>query len=174
MSYVFDPSYVLVAAGTGLRRGELIGLQWQDGAGLIQPWRSVVNQNIGKLKTVASAKPVAMDSRLSRALAELKATSPFNRMEGWVFASPALTGERPYWSDMVLTRRVRPVAQALKIQKCIGWHTFRRMYASLLKSSAADVKVAQESLRQGQCQDHNGVLRSGAFTRQMKGAIRSA
>ncbi len=141
---------VLVAAATGLRRGELIGLQWQDvdfEAGLIQPRRSVVNQNIGKLKTVASAKPVAMDGRLSKALVELKASSPFNRMEDWVFASPASAGEKPLWPDMVLARRVRPVAQALEIKKRIGWHTFRRTYASLLKSSGADVKVVQESLR---------------------------
>jgi integrase len=141
---------VLVAAATGLRRGELIGLQWQDvdfDAGLIQPRRSVVNQNIGKLKTVASAKPVAMDARLSKALAELKASSPFNRMEDWVFASPASAGKKPFWPDMVLARRVRPVAQALEIKKRIGWHTFRRTYASLLKSSGADVKVVQESLR---------------------------
>jgi integrase len=106
-----------------------------------------VNQNIGKLKTVASAKPVAMDARLSKALAELKAGSPFNRMEDWVFASPASAGEKPFWPDMVLARRVRPVAQALEIKKRIGWHTFRRTYASLLKSSGADVKVVQESLR---------------------------
>ena len=141
---------VLVAAATGLRRGELIGLQWQDvdfDAGLIHPRRSVVNQNIGKLKTVASAKPVAMDARLSRVLAELKASSPFNREEDWVFASPASAGERPYWPDMVLARRVRPTAQAIGIKKRIGWHTFRRTYASLLKSSGADVKVVQESLR---------------------------
>jgi site-specific recombinase XerD len=48
---------------------------------------------------------------------------------------------------MVLNRRVRPAAAALGITKQIGWHTFRRTYASLLKSSGADVKVVQDSLR---------------------------
>lgn len=48
---------------------------------------------------------------------------------------------------MVLARRVRPVAKSLGIDKRIGWHTFRRTYASLLKSSGADVKVVQKSLR---------------------------
>jgi integrase len=147
-----DPfrTMVLVAAGTGLRRGELIGLKWQDvdfEASLIQPRRSVVNQNIGKLKTVASGKPVALDARLSQALVTLKAESAFNRDEDWVFASPASAGQKPYWPDMVLARRVRPIAKSLGITKRIGWHTFRRTYASLLKSSGADVKVVQESLR---------------------------
>jgi integrase len=35
----------------------------------------------------------------------------------------------------------------LGITKLIGWHTFRRRYATLLKSSGADVKVVQDSLR---------------------------
>jgi len=141
---------VFVAAGTGLRRGELIGLKWQDvdfEAGLIHPRRSVVNQNIGKLKTLASGKPVALDARLSKSLTNLKAETPFNRAEDWVFASPASVGQRPYWPDIVLTRRIRPIAKSLGIAKRIGWHTFRRTYATLLKSSGADVKVVQESLR---------------------------
>jgi integrase len=33
------------------------------------------------------------------------------------------------------------------INKKIGWHTFRRTYASLLAASGADVKVVQELLR---------------------------
>jgi integrase len=143
-------SMVFVAAATGLRRGEFIGLKWQDvdfESGLIQPRRSVVNQNIGKLKTAASEKPVALDPDLSRALVELKKQSPFNRLEDWVFASPASAGQRPYWPDMVLNRRLRPAAKKLGIAKRFGWHTFGHTYASLLKASGADVKVVQDSLR---------------------------
>jgi integrase len=147
-----DPfrSMVFVAAATGLRRGEFIGLKWEDidfEAALIHPRRSVVNQNIGKLKTVASAKPVALDPDLSIALANLKANSPFNQPGDWVFASPASAGQKPYWPDMALQRHVLPAAAKLGITKNIGWHTFRRTYASLLKSSGADVKVVQDSLR---------------------------
>ena len=147
-----DPfrSMVFVAAATGLRRGEFIGLKWEDldfEAGLIHPRRSIVNQNIGKLKTVASAKPVALDPHLALALGNLKASSDFNQPGDWVFASPASGGKKPYWPDMVLARRVRPAATSLGITKRIGWHTFRHTYASLLKSSGADVKVVQDSLR---------------------------
>jgi integrase len=147
-----DPfrSMVFVAAATGLRRGEFIGLKWEDidfEAGLIHPRRSIVNQNIGKLKTVASAKPVALDPDLAVALANLQAASPFNQPGDWVFASPASGGQKPYWPDMALNRHVRPAATKLGITKLIGWHTFRHTYASLLKSSGADVKVVQDSLR---------------------------
>jgi integrase len=143
-------SMVFVAAATGLRRGEIIGLKWADidlEARVIHPRRSVVSQNIGKPKTIASAKPVALDPDLSIALASLKACSIFNQPEDWVFASPAAGGQKPYWPDSVLSRRVRPAAKRLGITKQIGWHTFRRTYATLLKSSGADLKVVQESLR---------------------------
>ena len=147
-----DPfrTMVFVAAGTGLRRGEMIGLKWEDidfDAALIGPRRSIVNQNIGNLKTCASAKPVALDPYLAKALATLKANSFFKGPQDWVFASPASGGKKPYWPDMILKRRVRPAALALGITKRIGWHSFRHTYATLLKSSGADVKVVQESLR---------------------------
>jgi integrase len=101
-----------------------------------------------KLKTVASGKPVvALDPDLAIALANLQALSSFNQAGDWVFASPASGGKKPYWPDMVLNHRVRSAATAPKITKLIGWHTFRHTYASLLKSSGADVKVVQDSLR---------------------------
>lgn len=138
------------ATVTGLRRGELIGLKWQDvdfDAGMIRPVRSVVCLNIGKLKTAASARPVGLDPNLAEALANLKTNSLFNGPEDWVFTSPESAGKRPYWPDSVLSRRLQPTARRLGIKKAIGWHTFRRSYASLLLSSGADVRVCQESLR---------------------------
>lgn len=141
---------VFVAAATGLRRGEIVGLKWADidfETRQIRQCRSVVNQNVGKLKTVASGKPVALDPDLAVALANLKAISPFNQPGDWVFASPAVGGKQPYWPDMILNDYLRPAATRLGITKRIGWHTFRHTYATLLKSSGADVKVVQESLR---------------------------
>jgi site-specific recombinase XerD len=37
--------------------------------------------------------------------------------------------------------------KAAEIQGRIGWHTFRRMYATLLKANGEDVKTVQELLR---------------------------
>ena len=116
---------VFVAAGTGLRRGELIGLKWGDidfDAAFTHPKRSIVHQHIGNLKTLASNKPVALDPYLAAALANLKPRSLFTGQEDWVFASPASGGKKPHWPDMVLRRRILPVAAALGITKHIGWH----------------------------------------------------
>ncbi len=103
---------VFVAAATGLRRGEFIGLKWADidfEKKEILQCRSVVNQNIGKLKTVASGKPVALDADLAIALTNLQSVSQFNQPSDWVFASPASGGKKPYWPDMALNRHVRPL-----------------------------------------------------------------
>jgi hypothetical protein len=39
-------------------------------------------------------------------------------------ASRRYRGRRPFWGQAILRKYVRPVAQWLGIQKCIGWHTF--------------------------------------------------
>ena len=47
----------------------------------------------------------------------------------------------------MLTRQVRPAALDAGIIKTIGWHTFRRSFATLLQSSGATVKTTQELMR---------------------------
>ncbi len=47
----------------------------------------------------------------------------------------------------MLRKYVRPVAATLKIQKRIGWHTFRHTYSTLLRSVGAEFKVMQELMR---------------------------
>jgi integrase len=42
---------------------------------------------------------------------------------------------------------VRPAAAKVGIQKCIGWHTFRHTYSTLLRSVGTEFKVMQELLR---------------------------
>ena len=46
-----------------------------------------------------------------------------------------------------MKRHVRQTAHSLGITKRIGWHTFRRTFASLLKANGEDVKVVQELMR---------------------------
>jgi integrase len=64
---------VLLDFGTGLRRGELSGLKWED-VNLeereLTPMRSIVQQHIGDLKTESSGKSVPLDKDL---IAELLA-----------------------------------------------------------------------------------------------------
>jgi integrase len=141
---------ILLASVTGLRRGELFGLKWEDvdfeGAE-IRIVRSVVDQVEGPPKTLASRRPIPMSSELAFALANWRKQSSYSKPGDWVFASPQALGRKPYWPDAVLKRHVLPAAKRAGISKRIGWHTFRRTVATLLLSSGASVKTTQELMR---------------------------
>lgn len=141
---------VLVAAVTGLRRGELVGLKWEDvdfEEGKIDIRRSLVDQVAGDPKTEASRRPIPMEFALAAVLNQWKKQTLFSQPGDWVFASPFNAGRTPYWPGMVLERLIRPAAQDAGIVKRIGWHTFRRTIATWLLSTGADIKVAQELMR---------------------------
>lgn len=65
----------------------------------------------------------------------------------WVFASPEMCGRQPYWPENLLRRHIRPAALRVGITKVVGWHSFRRTFATLLKASGEDVKTMQELMR---------------------------
>ena len=141
---------VFLAATTGLRVSELLGLKWKDisfDTLEIHLSRAIVDGVVGEMKTEASRKPLALDSALAEVLVDWRGRTPYNRDEDWVFASPEKLGQQPYWPDSALRKAVRPAAVRAGIVKHIGWHTFRHSFATLLKANGEDVKVVQESLR---------------------------
>lgn len=73
--------------------------------------------------------------------------SPYPMPDDWVFASPSMRGQQPYWPDNLMRRYIKPVARAIGIHKNIGWHTFRHSFGTLLKANGEDVKTVQELLR---------------------------
>jgi len=141
---------VFLAATTGLRVSELLGLKWKDisfDTLEIHLSRAIVDGVVGDMKTEASHKPLALDSALAEVLVDWRGRTPSNCDEDWVFASPEKLGQQPYWPDSALRKAVRPAAVRAGIVKHIGWHTFRHSFATLLKANGEDVKVVQESLR---------------------------
>jgi integrase len=152
LSELVDPfrTIVLLAAVTGLRRGELFGLKWQDvdfERDEIKVVRSIVDQVEGPPKTLASRRAIPMSAELKSALAKWREQTSYAEPGDWVFASPQALGKKPYWPDAVLKRQVLPAAERAGITKRIGWHSFRRTLATLLQSSGASVKTTQELLR---------------------------
>ncbi len=163
---------VFVAATTGLRASELLGLMWRDidfEALEISLNRGVVHQVIGELKTEASHKPIPLDSDLAEALLGWRRVSPFNQENDWVFASPEMKGLQPYWPENLLRRHIRPAAVRCGIKKTIGWHTFRHSYATQLNANGEDVKVVQESLRHA-----NSRITLDTYTQAVTAAKRQA
>lgn len=145
-----ERTLVLLAAATGLRVSELLGIRWVDvdfGNLELRVTRSIWHQKIGNCKTEASAKPVPLDGYMAEDLLQWRKKSPYPMQEDWVFASPTMKGEQPYWPDNLMKRYIKPVARANGIYKNIGWHTFRHTFGTLLKANGEDVKTVQELLR---------------------------
>jgi integrase len=137
-------------AFTGLRRGELIGLQWQDvdfESLVIHVRRSVVMMVEGAPKTEASAKDVPLDAALAESLLKLRMSSPYAKSSDWVFASVKMNGRQPYWPETLWRRYGKPAVTKAGIPKRVGFHTFRHTYTTLLTRNNEDVKVVQELLR---------------------------
>ncbi|MHB1938595.1 MAG: tyrosine-type recombinase/integrase [Acidobacteriaceae bacterium] len=146
---------VFLAMATGLRQGELAGLQWRDidfEKLLIDVNKSVVYQVVGRCKTEASKKPVPLDTYTAEDLLTWYRHTPYRSPEDWVFASDSSRagkkrGKQPLWLQTVMRYHIQPVVKALGINKRVSWHTFRRTYSTLLKANGEDVKVVQELLR---------------------------
>lgn len=141
---------VLLAACTGLRVSELLGLKWEDihfDAKEIRPARAIVDAHIGSLKTEASGRAVPMAAELASSLFDWRGSCPYNQDSDFVFGSPEMNGTQPYWPDSMLRKIIRPAAVRAGITKHIGWHSFRRSLATLLQASGASVKATQDMLR---------------------------
>jgi integrase len=72
---------------------------------------------------------------------------PYNRDTDYVFGSPEMKGTQPYSPDTMRAKILKPAAARAGIGKVIGWHSFRRTYATLLQSDGAAVKTTQDLLR---------------------------
>ena len=141
---------VHVAATTGIRRGELFGLKWMDldvSNKRLKIVRSIVDQEVGATKTTGSKRPLPVSEDVLDSLLKWREKTDYGKDADWVFASPQLSGERPYWPNALMLRQVLPAADRAGITKRIGWHTFRHTFATLLQASGAGVRVSQELLR---------------------------
>ena len=140
---------VLLDFGTGLRRGELSGLKWEDinfEEKEITPKRSVVNQNVGDVKTEASKKSIPLDEDLLEELLLWRAETPYAADSDYIFASAKMKGKQPYWMSRIMQLNIKPVAAKLAIP-LKGWHTLRHSYTTLLRQNGNDPKVVQDLLR---------------------------
>jgi len=161
-----------LGAFTGLRRGELIGLQWEDVDFenlVIHVRRSVVMMVQGAPKAEASAKDVPLDAALAESLLKLRLVGPYNRETDWVFASPTMKGKQPLWPETLWRRYGRPAVKAAKIPEA-GWvphlpahvHNFAHSEQRGSEGGTGTPTSCQQS-------HYAGSLRSGGYAEQAAG-----
>jgi integrase len=140
---------VLLDFGTGLRRGELSGLKWEDVSfeeKEITPRHSVVNQIAGDVKAEASKKSIPIDEDVLDDLLLWRAETPYAADSGYIFASAKMKGKQPYWMSRTMEHHIKPVAAKVEIP-LKGRHTLRHCYTTLLRQNGNDPKVVQDLLR---------------------------
>jgi integrase len=147
---IYARTMAVVAAVTGLRRGELIGMKWEDvdfDNGKINVVRSLVDLIEGEPKTEASKRPIPLEPALAFALKNWQQQTSYAKPSDWVFASPFDLGAKPYWPSTVMQKVIKPAARNAGILKPLGWHSFRRSTATWLVANGETVKTAQELMR---------------------------
>ena len=137
-------TFFTLAAMSGLRAGELLGLQVGDldfDHRLIHVRRSAWYGKTQSPKTAKSVRTVPMPEPLARILEEyVRGWQP--NPGGYLFVT---RNNRPPSSNNVVEHRLWPILDALKIQRC-GLHAFRHTHSSMLVESGAPVSVAQAQL----------------------------
>jgi integrase len=160
-----ERTLALLAAGTGLRISECLGLQWQDVCledGIIHVRRTWTCGRVRLPKSKASRPPVPMHPLLSEFMGRWKATTPYPRSSDWVFPSIRLKGKQPRVGNMLVEDYLRPAAMKAGIlspyrndkgklvendPRRFGFHNFRHSLASFLIRIKADPKTVQTLLR---------------------------
>lgn len=140
---------VLIAMGTGMRRGEIFGLEWPDYDGhTISVRRSVKPDGIiGEPKTQSGIRRIAIGSSTAKVLDQFKEfQAPLVPKRRWDEAAPVMADGKGgrlsmntfehWWA----TFRKRAGYDGLK------FHELRHTHASLLIANGTDVKTVQGRL----------------------------
>jgi integrase len=160
-----EPSKVLmaIAAYTGLRRGEIVGLKWEDYNGTtIEVRRNICFGLRGEMgvelpKTESSKAPVPVINRLKKILDawKKKSAAPAGC---WIFQA-GFTRKRDHDAALLDAVRLTPlspanvlrdvVIPALEVVKIewLGYHAFRRGLATNLRDLGVDDLTISEILR---------------------------
>ena len=135
---------------TGLRRGELTGIQWGDidfANLLIDVQRSVMNLVVGRCKTEASQKALPLDEFTAQDLLAWYRKTPYRNPDDWVFASNSSRGGKEARQTAVVAVEHHALPHPANSQD--SWTSvshgtqFRRTYTFLLHANGEDVKVVQ-------------------------------
>ncbi len=138
-----DRAVYATAAMTGLRAGEIFGLQVQDvdfGAGLLNVRRTVWRGKVQTTKSLRSSAVLPLPSALQ---GELQPHVEGRGPEEFVFQNRA---GRPFQTEKFVRSHLRPLLKKLSLPNG-GMHAFRHLHTSLLLATGAPPTVAQAQLR---------------------------
>jgi len=150
-----ESTLTLLAAITGLRISECLGLRWGDidfNAQVIQVRRTWTGGREGLPKSKASQAAVPLHPVLASHMSSWQKATPYSGENDWVFPSFKLKGKKPRVANMLVEDHLRPAAIAAGVIKDgddirFGFHTLRHSLASYLVQQGKDPKTVQTLLR---------------------------
>ena len=141
-----DQTMLYLAAYSGLRRGELFGLQWRDldkAAHRIHVRRSLFRGVTGEPKTAHSKRPMDLPAPLvERRLAYREQHPPIGD-DGFMFRTSA---GRPLNANSWTTRVLVPTYRRAGLDEARPFHSLRHGYASMLINNNENPKYVSEQL----------------------------
>jgi len=160
-----ERTLTILAAGTGLRIWECLGLQWQDvnfTDGMIHVRRTWTCGQVGSPKSTASKGPVPLHPLLADFMLHWKQKTKYSLADHWVFPSTRLDGKQPRVANMLVEDHLRPAALKAGVlsshrdirgqlvdddPRRFGFHNLRHSLASFLIRIRTDPKTVQTLLR---------------------------
>ncbi len=160
-----ERTLTLLAAGTGLRISECLGLQWQDvsfAEAVIYVRRTWTCGEVGLPKSKASKAPVPLHSLLAEFMLRWQRQTAYAQPSDWVFPSCKLKGRQPRVANMLVEDHLRLAAAKAGIlsshqneegelveddPRRFGFHNLRHSLASFLIRRKTDPKTVQALLR---------------------------
>jgi len=135
---------VLLAAVTGMRASELIGLKWSDidfERRLLFVRRTYYRGNFALPKNATSERIIPLSAGL---LTALSMHQRFVRRGSMDLVFPNAVG-KPYEPNNLLKRVLHPILNSLGLTRT-GWRSFRRSVATALSEMREPVRTAQQVL----------------------------
>jgi integrase len=163
-----ERTLTLLAAGTGLRISECLGLQWQDvnfAEAMIYVRRTWTCGRVGLPKSKASKAPVPLHPLLGTFMLRWKQETTYSEPIDWVFPSIRMRGKQRRTASILVEDYLRPAAMKAGIlssyrneegklvendPRRFGFHNLRHSLASFLVRIKTDPKTVQGLLRHSQ------------------------
>jgi integrase len=130
----------ILAITTGMRSGELLGLQWEDldlRAGILQVKRTVFNGRVEAPKTVKGRRSIRLTQSSIRALQE------HEKVGEWLFCTKVGT---PLSVHNLHNRSWKPLLKRAELPVGTRFHDLRHTCATLLLTKGVHPKIVQEML----------------------------
>ena len=135
----------MVAALTGMRQGEILGLKWQDvdwEAGQIHVKRTFTSNRFYNPKSKTSKRKIDLAPQLIAQLKKWQLACPPTQKD---LMFPGKDGKKPLDPSPMVKRHFIPCLKAAKLPR-IRFHDLRHTYASLLIDQGENPKYIQNQM----------------------------